>query len=820
MALWLGSSVRAEEPPIDYNYDVRPILSDRCFLCHGFDAAHRKADLRLDVAESAYEKHDGGTPLVPGNVESSTVWQRINSTDPDELMPPPESHLTVTASEKEIIRRWIQQGARYEKHWSFVLPERAAPPTAAPTAWAQNPIDQFIYAKLKEKKLHPSPAADPHTLSRRLALDLIGLPPTGAADQTYAQQLEAHLSSPRFGERWALPWLDAARYSDSNGFQNDHDRFAWPWRDYIIRALNANKPQDQLIKEMIAGDLLENPTEDQLVATAFNRHHLTNEEGGSIKEEIIFNYVSDRVDAAATTFLGLTFACAQCHDHKYDPLSHEDYYRLYAFFGNMDEDGSPGLHRRGVNNPHHMCKPTLQLKSPEHDQEYATASAAYTKEKETLTGLAKDITAAELEYAQKLSEAELTALPDGLGLLVRQLRGPSKPTGIEQERIRKHFLTREGAREDWKQLFLTVERLNKALTPLEDKIPVVMIMKDKPTPPRAKIRSRGSYDQPIGSPLSASLPTAFSNMPRDKDLNRLDLARWLVSSENPLTARVLMNRLWQEFFGLGIVATPEDFGSQGALPTHPALLDWLAVEFIESGWDFKHMVRLITSSQTYQQSSKATASSLETDPKNQWLARGARFRMSSALIRDQTLAVSGLLFDRLYGPPSYPYQPGGLWEDVSLGKFSYPQLPTPYHQHSRSIYTFWRRTQAPPNMFDAGGRQVCRVKPLRTNTPLQALTLLNDRIYVEAAVTLARKALPERDALHYLFSSCTQRPPQSAERAILEKTMEREIRHYTTQPAAASALTKSDDSPETVRLAALTIIAQMVLNLDEVLNKE
>lgn len=800
--------LHAEAPLVDFNYQIRPILSDRCFLCHGFDSKHREADLRLDTPEGAFEKRKSGQPIVPGDAEKSLIWQRIISDDPEKVMPTPESHLTLNETEKSLIKTWIEQGAHYEKHWSFVLPKRPQLPEVKATDWIKNPIDNFVLARLEKEGLKPSPQADDDTLARRRSLDLTGLPAEGS-------DVDTLLSSPHFGERWALPWLDAGRYSDSNGFQGDPDRFAYPWRDYIIKSLNSNKRQNELIIELLAGDMLDQPTEEQLIATAFNRNHLINNEGGAIKEEVIFNYVVDRVDATATTFLGLTFACAQCHDHKYDPISHEDYFRFFAFFSNMDEEGAPRQKRRGLYHHYRVSKPVIELNVPAKAP-YLEARAHFDDARKRFNASRKAISAAEKSWITNLSQKEVDQLESKLAKIIDIRRRGQKLNRSQNDTIQKYFLTQVSDNADWRTAFSDMKEKEQKVNSLKEDVPLVMVMKDKKTPPRARVRDRGVYDAPIGEKLSASLPTAFSTLPKDQDLNRSDLAAWIVSKNNPLTARVLMNRLWQEIFGLGIVSTPEDFGFQGALPTHPKLLDWLAVEFIESGWDFKHMVKLITTSATYEQSSKANSFLLQKDPENKLLARGARFRLPSSILRDQALAVSGLLTEKYLGPPTYPKQPDGMWKEVSFGKFSYPKLPDPINQHSRSLYSFWRRTMAPPNMFDAANRQVCSVKPARTNTPLQALTLLNDPIYLEAALTLAKSSLEAEDPVADLIKKCTQREITSREAAILQKTFTRETQHYQERSAETKALTQTENP----RLASLTIIAQIALNLDEVLNKQ
>lgn len=806
---------------VSYNFDIKPILSDRCFLCHGFDEAHRAADLRLDIPEAAYAEKDGSTPIVPGDPGASEIWQRIISTDPKKVMPTPESHLSLTDAEKELIRKWIEQGAEYEKHWAFVPPQRPELPSTKDDPWVANPIDAFVLAKLQENELQPSPPANPSTLARRLALDLTGLPPTSDLADDFSAQIEKLLKSPHFGERWALPWLDAARYADSNGFQGDPNNYAYPWRDYLIRALNDNKPYDELITELIAGDLLENPTQDQLVATAFNRLHPIVDEGGSIKAELLFNYRVDRVDAVATSFLGLTFACAQCHDHKYDPISHKDYFSFMAFFSNMDEEGQP---REKVEAPHHfykLARPTLRLDLPEITQRLQAQQSVYDAFLAEKSETADAFETAFIQWAKTCDFDEEGKNPRFSHFLKEQakiVRRGGKLNSDQRRQLTTYFLEEVADNEKW----LSFERERKAQQKLVDaidsQVPRVMIMREQDKPATMRLHDRGLYDAPKGDPLPAGIPAAIGQLP-EGEANRLTLANWMVSAENPLTARVLVNRIWQEIFGTGIVSTPEDFGFQSALPSHPELLDWLAVEFRESGWDFKHIVRLILQSNTYRQTSATTPELQERDPANVLLARGPRFRLPSSLIRDYALAVSGLLDRSLYGAPAYPSQPGGLWKEVSFGRFGYPQLSGADQQYRRSLYTFWRRTMGPPNMFDAANRQMCSVKPSRTNTPLQALTLLNDPIYLKAAVALANTYQSAERPLYDIFFAVTRRQPTEQETTIITRTYDRELAHFKKDIEQAQTLTGiiGEDSPH---VAALTLVSQMLLNLDESITKE
>jgi len=802
---------------IDYNFDVKPILSDRCFLCHGFDEAHRAAKLRLDTPEGAFTPLDGKAPIVPGDAEASEVWKRIISDDPNTVMPTPESHLSLNSKEKEIIKRWINEGAKYKKHWAFLPPTRPTIPEVSDPSWVNNPIDAFIMAKLDKHDLKPSKKADKKTLSRRFSLDLTGLHPQGQTT------ISALIDSKHFGERWALPWLDAARYADSNGFQGDPNNFAYPWRDYMIKSLNENKPYDQLIKELIAGDLLKNPTQDQLVATSFNRLHPISNEGGAIKKELLFNYYVDRVDATATTFLGLTFACAQCHDHKYDPVSHKEYFSFMAFFSNIKEQAQPRQKFFHPDNTYLVSKPTLTLKDPDIEAQIAQAKADYDLYKNTPENknILDKIAAAEIAWCQEMSDEKkrkklnLSASLIEITSIIRAKKGLNT---AQVKELRDYFLISVAQMPEWSAIQANYEKKRNLYRRLNVQLPRVMVMKERKQPAEHRLHERGIYDAPTGKPIPAGIPTALGSLP-EGPANRLTLAQWLISEKNPLTARVLVNRIWQEIFGTGIVKTPEDFGFQGALPTHPDLLDWLAVEFRESGWDHKALITLILESNTYQQSSETNSMLLKKDPKNELLARGPRFRLASSLIRDNALAVSGLLDDTQFGPPTYPNQPNDLWKEVSFNQFFYPNKIGPKQQYRRSLYTFWRRTMGPPNMFDAANRQMCVVKPSRTNTPLQALTLFNDPIFVKSALALAHLVKNSEDPLSDIFYKVTHRQPSEREKSVLKRAYDREHDHFKKSPDTARTLTNSvgEGSP---KLAALTLISQMVLNLDESITKQ
>jgi len=694
--------------------------------------------------------------------------------------------------------------------------------------------------------LQPSPEADRRTLIRRVYLDLIGLPPTpeqveafvnDTSPDAYEKIVDELLASEHYGERMALPWLDAARYADSNGYQFDNERWAWPWRDWLIEQLNGNRRFDEVIVEMLAGDLLDNPTQDQLLATAFNRHHFLNGEGGAIAEEVRFNYVLDRVETTSTTFLGLTYACAQCHDHKYDPISQENYYQFFALFGQVDETGRRG---RGVNTwdfRYLTAEPTLSIATEAQKKERARLKKIEDQAfeafggKDALNKLNRDTRA----WAKGLSQDEMDALPPLIqGLVGRSNYGRGFQAPMQMPKLRDYYARHAAPPKtpddaDWLDKYLAWNRAQKARMDQDAAMPIIMVMRDRDKPRDIRVRDRGSYRNPVGEPVQPDLPEALGGLPEDLPRNRLGFARWLVSDDNPLTARVLVNRLWQQVFGTGIVKTPEDFGLQGAAPSHPALLDHLAVKY-RNNWDTKAIMRQIVTSATYRQSSAISPELLEADPENKLLARGPRFRLPAMLIRDQALAASGLINDEMFGPPVYPYQPDRLWVDVSFAQFEYTQS-TGEDLYRRSLYTFFRRTLAPPNLFDNANRQACTVKPARTNTPLQALTLLNDPTYVEAARALALRVSRQqtdggvRALIDEMFEHVLLRPAEPRELKVLVAAYQREYDWYKQRPDEAAAYLsvgqlEAPGDADPAHLAALTSCALTILNTDEALTKE
>lgn len=836
LAAWAG------DPPLSFNRDIRPILSENCFYCHGQDPNHRKGNLRLDVPESALKPAESGEiAIVPGKPEESALVQRIFTSDKDDHMPPEKAHRTLTPEQKEKLKRWIAQGGAYQKHWTFIPPVRPAPPEVKRPDWPKNDLDRFVLGKLEREGLAPSPEADRATLIRRVTLDLIGLPPTpeevdaflaDTAPNAYERLVDRLLASPHYGERMALPWLDAARYADSNGFQQDGDTFQWMWRDWVVRALNADMPFNQFSIEQLAGDLLPNPTADQLIATAFNRNHLLNGEGGAIPEEQRFNILYDRVDTTATTWLGLTMACAQCHDHKYDPVTQHDYYGLLHIFNQVSENGlaGPGPSRMRI------APPFLEVPTEESKQRVADLEAKVKAADDAGQAQAK------FNLAFAAWKAGLTpdsTTPDGRALdgrVTAVLRiAPDKRTDAQKKELENGLRT-QFERKVWPELAKTndgTKKWEEAKAELVkyrgEEIPRVMVMRDD-KPRETFLLDRGNYLQPkekVTFATPAFLPPASADAPK----NRLGFAQWLFQADNPLTARVQVNRMWQLFFGMGLVKTVEDLGVQSEVPVHSELLDWLAVEFRESGWSRKHMHRLIVTSATYRQSSKVSRELLRRDPENRLMARGARFRPPSLILRDVALSASGLLNPQIGGRPVYPYQPDDIWETLAITKerdFTYP-ASSGAELYRRSLYTFWRRTIGPANMFDASARQTCKVRTSTTSTPLHALTTLNDPTWAEAARVLAAhsmEAAPETDArLTFVFRRVLGRPPTEPDLAILRRAFEKQRALYAADAPAAAEVIKIGAAPLAEKLpkaehAALTAICLALFNLDEALTRE
>jgi hypothetical protein len=1030
------SEVLAADSPaqaIQYNRDVRPILADKCFHCHGPDAAARQADLRLDKREDVLADRDGHRAIVPGEAANSELIRRVLSKDDDERMPPPDSGVSLTVEEIEILRRWIQQGAEYQTHWSFIPPERPPLPEVENEVWAKNAIDRFVFAKLEREGLKPSREATAATLVRRISLDLTGLPPTVAEvavfEQAWKQDAAAAiqslidrlLKSPRYGEHMAVSWLDAARYADTNGYFTDNDRTMWPWRDWVIKAFNRNMPFDQFTIEQLAGDLLPGSTIDQKIATGFNRNHMVNNETGIIEEEFRIEYVVDRADTTATVWMGLTVGCARCHDHKYDPISQKDFYRFFAFFNNVPERGLSGsggnsapilkvpakeIQRRLAKTRREVAsferkfaavKKQLDVEQAaweataiddlsrddtgglvshlsldttfasdattgsvgitegllgnaarlngdgcvsfsgvgdfDHDDAFsvgawvqaesagcvvskmddanemrgfditlrkgkaivnlvhgwsrnairvATKSSIPTRQWQHLTmtydgaGKAEGVAvyvdgvpqpveiihdsltgtirnSEPLRIGRRQASASLKGLVDDVRVYDRRLgddevlqlvgsqliRGVlSKPSGKRSESLKRKlraWFVSNVADKRMVEVTAKLERLRKESNNLAKLLPTTMVMQEAEKPRQAFVLVRGEYDQP-GEAVTASF-LSLASVVESADggdgaaFNRLDLAKWLVDPAHPLTARVTVNRLWQQVFGVGIVKTVDDFGTQGDWPSHPELLDWLAVELVESGWDIQHILRLIVSSATYRQTSNASPESYGNDPENRLLARGPRFRMRAEMLRDNALAISGLLVDKVGGPSVKPYQPAGLWKAVTYDGASEYVPDKGDSLYRRSLYTFWKRQSPPPNMlvFDAPTRETCTAQRSQTNTPLQALALMNDPTFVEASRKLAERIMVQPDVddsgrVAFAFRASTARRPVKDEVRILLDIFEAQKVAFTEKPDDARKLlavgeSKREESLAEVDLAAWTTVSSIILTLDETVTK-
>jgi len=769
---------------VNFNRDIRPILASHCWQCHGPDSGARKAELRLDVQADTFADRGEYRVIDPGNPERSELLRRITSADADLRMPPADSARQLTAEQIDLLRRWIKQGAAWAEHWAFVPPSRPELPAVSHPSWPRNGVDFFVLARLDQESLQPAPPADPIVLLRRVTLALTGLPPTirevdafleDNSSNAYERVVERLLASPRYGERMALVWLDAARYADTSGYQADWERLMWPWRDWVVQAYNANMPFDQFTIEQLAGDLLPGATLSQKLATGFNRNHRINDEGGSLDAEFEVEYVVDRVDTTSTVWLGLTAGCARCHDHKYDPVSQKEFYRLYAFFNNVPEKGIDG--RKGYAVPH-------------------------------------------IEIPNQRVQEKLRQLKGQLQRL------QTKQSEANADSPRKAALSKE------------VTALQETIKELEPRVVTpVMVMQELPEGRATYLLKRGAYDQPDKQEqLSPAIPRVFGSLPANAPSNRLGLAQWLVSPGNPLTARVTANRLWQNHFGMGLVPTSENFGSRGERPSHPDLLDWLATELVRLNWNVKAMHRLIVTSATFRQSSHFTAELLQRDPANRLLARGPRRRLSGAAIRDQALFVSGLWCELMEGPPVKPYQPEGLWKELSFasGKTTVDFYVQDHGEslYRRSLYTFWKRTVAPPRMsvFDGTGREMCRVRVELTNTPLQALTLQNDITFVEAARQLARRMITEGgitpdERLTYGWRLALVRAPGEDELHILRRALDRYLSTYRENHDEALRLLNNGESQrdaqlDVAQLAAFTMVAQTILNLDETIVRE
>ncbi|WP_339700720.1 PSD1 and planctomycete cytochrome C domain-containing protein [Algoriphagus aquimarinus] len=733
---------------VSYNFHIRPILSDNCYACHGPDANKREADLRLDTEEGAFsalKESKGKFALVVGNVEESALYHRINSEDPAIKMPPPESNLKLTDREIKLIEKWIQQGAKYEPHWAFVPPKSSKLPEIDQKSWPRNEVDYFILAKLEESEMNPNEESDKEALLKRVSLDLTGLPPTlemmdaflaDNSSDAYEKLVDRLLASPAYGEKMAVYWMDIARFADSHGFQDDSYRSQWPWRDWVIHAFNENMPYDKFITWQLAGDLIPQATKEQILATGFNRNHKITEEGGVVDEEYRVMYVTDRTNTVSKSLLGITMECAGCHDHKYDPISQEEYYSFYSFFNNIKERGIES----SVGGPETYAKrPLMQISNAEVD-----SILTFINKKDTLDLIVSVM-------------GELDSL---------------RPTYVLE---------------------------------------------------------RGAYDQPRGA-VTVKTPESILTFGPNYEKNRLGLANWMFSRDNPLTSRVFVNQIWQEIFGSGIVTTPGDFGMQGALPTHPELLDWLSVDLMENNWDMKRLIKYIVTSATYRQSAVITKSQLEKDPDNILLGRAPRHRIKAEFVRDVILASSGLLNREIGGPSVKPYQPDGLWEGATSGRGILSTYKQDHHEklYRRGLYNFIKRTVPPPAMtiFDGSNRDQCEVQRLITNTPLQALVMLNDPTVLEASRVLAGKLLQESGNseanIRKAFRLIVCRKPTDQEVAILKNYYEGRLQSLKETDAKELLAVGEYPSPaglDSIQVASLMQVITTIYNLEETISK-
>ena len=920
-----GSVADKPTAAVDFNRQIRPLLTKHCFRCHGQDEGHREAELRLDVRQSAVDELGSGTTAIqPGNPAESELYRRITHSDVDLRMPPAETGTQLSEDEIRLVRRWIEQDAPYARHWSFVPPERPRLPAASDPNWAKNPVDLFVLQELDQQQLTPSPAANRYELIRRLSLDLRGLPPTIAeveefisddSPNAYERLATRFLDDPAYGERWARVWLDLARYADSRGYGSDPLRpNMWRYRDWVIDAFNRNLAYDQFTIEQLAGDLLPEPTIEQRMATAFHRNTMTNTEGGTDDEEFRVAAVKDRIETTLQVWMGLTMKCANCHDHKYDPIKQDEYYRFYAIFNQTADVDLPNeaptieaptaevlaAHRRidaqlaglrdqidGVEDElaaHRQRTPStpqtgqfLRIELPGKDKVLSLAEVqVWYGDKNLAAGgqatqsstahdggpeLAIDgrtsgqffeaksttHTKAETDPWWELNLGQPKAIERVVvwnrtdnnlqkrltGFRISLLDADRKPVWQQQvdepPQPSSDFVLGPPSplEKDLKELRDRVAKLEKS----KPAVPTLPIMQELPADKQRTtyfMRKGNFLDK--GPEVEPALPAVFQTNRGIPPRNRLGAAEWIVAGDNPLTARVAMNRLWAHLFGIGLVETEEDFGTQGESPSHPQLLDWLATEFVHTDWDVKRMLYLVVTSSTYRQSARVSPELYQRDPRNRLLARGPRFRLEAETVRDQALALSGLLSRKLNGPSVYPYQPKGLWRAAFNGQRTWP-LSKGQDKYRRGLYTFWRRTIPYPSMetFDAPSREICSVRRIRTNTPLQAFVTLNDPVYVEAAQALARRIVREGgrsvdQRARFGLRLCLSRPASSGHLEYLQSLFASEFAYYRGHSAAAKLIATdplgpAPDGSDLAELAAWTVVANVLLNLDAVLTK-
>ncbi len=830
-----GSRAQADEPlpekvefnRVEFNRDVRPILADNCFSCHGPDAGQRQAELRLDLRDEAI----GYGAVVPGDVEASLLIERVLADDPDLLMPPPDSHKELSQRQKDILRLWIEQGAEYQQHWAYEPPKKPDIPSG------ENAVDVLVSRHLAEIGLTPSPEADRRTLIRRLYWDLIGLPPSpqevsafeaDTSPDACERLVERLLQNPHYGERMAIVWLDVVRFADTIGYHSDNPRNVWPYRDWVIRSFNENKPFDRFTLEQLAGDLLPDADQESRVGSAFNRLLLTTEEGGAQPKDYEARMVADRVRAIGTAWLGQTTGCAQCHDHKFDPFTTRDFYSLGAFFADIQE---PILGRR---------EDGMTVATAEQRQRLDQLEAARGEARKNFEAIVS-----QLDIAQQQWESDVIAYgvtlpelrPDSpaadaakklAGQVLDILKSPER-TDQQKQVVRDYF------RHTATQLFAAqreaVAKAEREWKDYEASLPKCLVSISTPNKRTVRILPRGNWMDESGEVVKPALPHYLPQPTIEgRELTRLDLAQWLVSRENPLTARAAMNRLWHQFFGSGLSKSLNDLGTQGEPPANPALLDWLACEFMDSGWDMKHMVRTIVTSAAYRRASAATPEQLAADPYNRQFARQSAFRLDAELVRDTALAVAGRLNASIGGPSVKPYQPDGYWENLNFPPRTY-EADQGDAQYRRGLYVWWQRSFLHPSLlaFDAPSREECAAERSRSNIPQQALVLLNDPTYVEAARVLAARVLQEcsgepQQRLEYAWQLVLQRSLRDEEEMPMLDLLRLHQDAYLADPAAAEELLKVGFSPvpselDKIELAAWTHVARVLLNLHETITR-
>ena len=809
----------ADRPPVDYSRDVRPILANSCFACHGPDEAQRKGKLRLDVREDAIK-----SAIVVGKGAMSPLVQRVRTTDREEVMPPPRAKKpVVTLEQAEILSRWIDEGAKYDQHWAYVKPVRVAVPMVKNAAWVRNPIDAFVAQGHERQKVQPAAEADRVTLIRRLSFDLLGLPPTMAEvdaflndslPTAYEKMVDRLLASPHFGERLAVMWLDVVRYADTAGYHSDNHRDVWLFRDYVINSFNANKPFDRFTLEQIAGDLLPNATSETRIASGFNRMLQTTEEGGAQAKEYAAKYSADRVRNTSNAWLGATLGCAECHNHKYDPYTTRDFYRFAAFFADVQE--------KAVGR-----QTQTAMMTAEQEKESAKLDAEIARiEKE----LAKP--APELDKAQAAWEEEIKKKKDGTKGLAKPLTDAialdaTKRSAAQKQLVKDHFRTQVAAETSPLRKELAAVQATK--TEFLKNIPTTLISMTGPVR-QVRILPRGNWLDDSGELVTPGVPSFFGSLGTKDRATRLELAKWMVSPENSLTARVFVNRLWKIAFGQGLVKNLDDLGTQGAFPTHPELFDWLAVEFVEKGWDVKAIMKMMVMSNTYRQSSVAARDLRERDPGNAWLARQNRFRLDAEFVRDNALAIGGLLVPKIGGPSARPYQPAGFWSYLNFPKREWAN-DKGENQYRRGLYTYWCRSFLHPSLFafDAPTREECTNERPRSSTPLQALVLLNDPTYVEASRAFAERLMkegkgPTDERIAWMFRQAMTRNATVEEKAVLVGLYEKHLKEFRADKAGTDKLLGVGDRPlpkdvNAAELAAWTSVARVILNLHEVLTR-